>query len=51
MTFLTFVLVIVTSVYVVITFKILEANREVVKVMAFQLEASTRPYISIKTKI
>lgn len=49
MILLTFILVIVTSIYVVITFEILKANKETVKIMASQLEASTRPYISIKT--
>lgn len=42
---LTFVLILVTIVYVFITGLILWANRQAVKVMHDQLEASIRPYI------
>ncbi len=49
MVFLTFILVVVTAVYVFFTFKILQENQKAIRVMEAQLEASTRPYIVIKT--
>lgn len=41
----TLALVIVTFLYVIVTWRILEANRKAVRVMKDQLEASSRPYI------
>lgn len=42
---LTFILILVTIVYVVVTSRILKANHQAVKIMGEQLEASFRPYI------
>ncbi|MDT8303472.1 MAG: ABC transporter permease [Sedimentisphaerales bacterium] len=42
---LTFVLIFVTIAYVIVTWRILKANCQAVKVMRDQLEASIRPYI------
>lgn len=50
-TFLTFALVLVTTIYVVTTNKILKANRQVVDLMQDQLEASLRPYVLTSTFI
>ncbi len=49
MVVLTFILVVVTAIYVWITHKILQANQKAIEVMESQLKASTRPYIVIKT--
>lgn len=49
--FLTFILILVTIVYVFITGLILWANRQAVKVMGEQLESSIRPYIVPSTFI
>lgn len=49
MVFLTFILIVVTAFYAFFTFRILQANQKATRVMEAQLEASTRPYIAIKT--
>lgn len=49
--FLTGILVIVTAFYAWTTFKMLKANREVIKLMADELEQSTRPQIVVQIKI
>ena len=42
---LTFVLILVTMAYVIVTWRIMKANSQAVKVMRDQLEANIRPYI------
>ena len=48
---LTLALVIITFLYVIVTWRILVANRQVVRFMGEQLEASVRPYIVTSTFI
>lgn len=44
---LTFLLVIITSVYAYLTFRILQSNRESVAIMNSQIESATRPYVVV----
>jgi hypothetical protein len=44
---LTFLLVIITGIYAYLTFRILQANRASVSLMASQIEASTRPHVTL----
>jgi hypothetical protein len=44
---LTSLLVIITAIYAFLTFRILQANRASVTLMTSQIEASTRPYVTI----
>jgi hypothetical protein len=44
---LTFILVIITGFYALVTFRILKANQGVVNIMADQQEAILRPYVTI----
>ena len=44
-----FLLLVVTSVYVILTWKISKANTNAVQVMKKQVEASLRPYVTIST--
>lgn len=46
--YLTFLLVLITAMYAFFTFKILNANQNSVLAMQEQIEASTRPYVSIR---
>jgi hypothetical protein len=43
--FLTSLLVVITSVYAFLTFRILQANRDSVTAMRAQIDAATRPYV------
>ena len=47
--FFTFLLVLVTAIYVFLTHRILKANRQTVSIMEEQHEASLRPYIVLTT--
>ena len=44
---LTLLLVVITGIYAYLTFRILQANRASVSLMASQIEASTRPYVTL----
>jgi len=44
---LTLLLVVITGVYAYLTFRILEANRASVATMNTQIEAATRPYVTV----
>ena len=45
---LTLLLVLITGVYVFLTFRILQSNRQSVAMMSAQMEAATRPYVVVR---
>jgi hypothetical protein len=48
--FLTLLLVIITSVYAFLTFRILQSNRAAVAAMNSQVESATRPYVVVSLR-